>query len=1351
MASKKVYLGAILLVILSISAYVTFQNQVKIQVDMPSSSFYLRENNGWILAGREINKLYNGTKSISMNTSNRQIETFYDNLTNISSIVRTAQYKSGSVIRDTYTFDGNTNDISNVPISHKIEVFNGTGFIYDYYVSNLPYSRETKYIYDTEISLDKNMKVKWSEGSYYAKITSSGILNIKYKLISDYAVFYNKLFDPWWNTTYEVCQIITITRTMEIPENYTHRLIFNTTNVNYAKIQSDGDDIRFIKGNTCTDTTTTLYNYTIVSFNVSGNSSIDVMTKDKNVSTIILYYNNSAATNGQNPNYTYLFFQNLSNYNCSFFQSASIPAGGNPGTSGCTVVTTHIKLQKTVDADSAVAWMPNLTLFPFANTTNNINLTVRLNYTVPDSNSQINVQIHVPDNTQAGGPLIRLLTITNKLQFLNDTLTTEVESIIAESAGREENYTIYHNGTFVFYNWTSLGTGSNQSTRHAFSTVNSTRQAPIFKLSYYTGGGVGELGIKEIKVTTLMNVTPTYFFNTTQSYRIGGNLSNFTNFTIEGTNTSKTYELGTIANITIDLNGSVSTNIVCLDLDYPWLWGYNYVCGNDTLQINYTTLAFINKFNDGTYAKNFTFTGTQNLSSNISINKYAIIDNVSLSIYGYQNGGNYPSDISIDFLNDSIVDYSIGGTLTGNSAIQTKTNKSATSENILLTGSLSNQFIYIPIPKSSNVSSATVDLNPYEVWGRTSIEPSKTIDMSKIAMDSNGNQHIAYRVYNGSELRYAVRNGSSFSSERITTDSSIGEFAIAVNQTDNLPYVMYRTSSNIKIVFRNSTGSWNNVVTYTNASADLVLGQDTLDMKLENNKIYSCFAYEEVAFPYIGDLMYYTNSGGSFSSEIIDQDSMGYSGCSLDLNSTYNPWVAFSQVAGLYVLYIANRTTTWNFESDYNGFTYPKLYFDDTTKYKHIVVHDTGGGVTYTNYSDSQITIDTEVVVSIASGSQAYPGGIFVKTDGSIHTVVGQQGSLPDSGVDCEHYLNSTNGGQTWNSYPLFSDSEETAINDNMLYINMVPFAGKPQISGAFVQNAWAGVLYFYNLSTAANFTIDTGYDSVDDYNISSLSSNQNNVDISPAAFNAYLSTCSPNSLGICNVPLELNSIFAGGVNVTDIQISYSITSISLNSTSLQNYLTNWVALGNNNLSNITVKMTSTNGIVEVNNISIFIQGFANYTLRARFTGNTTHNITNSTILINVSSSRYNYTFPKNVYFIEFLPINSTQKNVSAYGQTQTTPILNLTMLNYDRNSNLSILINYTNSCVNLSMNTTWNLGSSMLPNNTWVDIIRNQPYGTNVPLNIWAHYNCSGTNYGLAYVDIAIRGCCVNCVCGVS
>ena len=55
-------IGILLLVVLVSSvAYVTFDN-AKIRVDNDKSTFYvLNENSRWIVAGREYNKLYDGT------------------------------------------------------------------------------------------------------------------------------------------------------------------------------------------------------------------------------------------------------------------------------------------------------------------------------------------------------------------------------------------------------------------------------------------------------------------------------------------------------------------------------------------------------------------------------------------------------------------------------------------------------------------------------------------------------------------------------------------------------------------------------------------------------------------------------------------------------------------------------------------------------------------------------------------------------------------------------------------------------------------------------------------------------------------------------------------------------------------------------------------------------------------------------------------------------------------------------------------------------------------------------------------------------------------------------------------
>lgn len=200
--ATKYYLGTIILVILVSSSYVIFsgESRVKILVGETNSKFYIEENGKFVLTGTETNKLFNGTKSVSA-VAGATIKTAFDNTSLKSEITRLRSYYSGTTIFDNYTFDGTDSDISHVPIDRTVEIMNGKGLIYEYYVRDLPYSGETKYLEGNEIILGKNMKVEWNPGNYYARILKTvggtGTLRVRWKIESNYEVFHNRLFDPY--------------------------------------------------------------------------------------------------------------------------------------------------------------------------------------------------------------------------------------------------------------------------------------------------------------------------------------------------------------------------------------------------------------------------------------------------------------------------------------------------------------------------------------------------------------------------------------------------------------------------------------------------------------------------------------------------------------------------------------------------------------------------------------------------------------------------------------------------------------------------------------------------------------------------------------------------------------------------------------------------------------------------------------------------------------------------------------------------------------------------------------------------------------------------------------------------
>ena len=75
----------------------------------------------------------------------------------------------------------------------------------------------------------------------------------------------------------------------------------------------------------------------------------------------------------------------------------------------------------------------------------------------------------------------------------------------------------------------------------------------------------------------------------------------------------------------------------------------------------------------------------------------------------------------------------------------------------------------------------------------------------------------------------------------------------------------------------------------------------------------------------------------------------------------------------------------------------------------------------------------------------------------------------------------------------------------------------------------------------------------------------------------------------------------------------------------------------------------------------------------------------NHSMQITYYYSDWNYSFPPKTQWIEFMPRSSTSKNVSAYGQTTTYPILTINTSNFGgRDLDFSIKVNETYSCVTM-------------------------------------------------------------------
>ncbi len=191
-----IVVGILIVLLLSGIVYVSFGDKARIRVDEDKTTFYVKESGRWVVSGREYNKLFDGTSSMYRRASNISVETFIDEQNEIVKITRKTPYIRGPVIVDTYNFDGKIDDIKLFPISHTVEIFNGSGYFYRYEVRDLVYDGPRIKLDTTSMTFGRNMKVEWQDGYRWAWVYADGILKVQYDINSDYEVYNVRLFDP---------------------------------------------------------------------------------------------------------------------------------------------------------------------------------------------------------------------------------------------------------------------------------------------------------------------------------------------------------------------------------------------------------------------------------------------------------------------------------------------------------------------------------------------------------------------------------------------------------------------------------------------------------------------------------------------------------------------------------------------------------------------------------------------------------------------------------------------------------------------------------------------------------------------------------------------------------------------------------------------------------------------------------------------------------------------------------------------------------------------------------------------------------------------------------------------------
>jgi len=363
-------------------------------------------------------------------------------------------------------------------------------------------------------------------------------------------------------------------------------------------------------------------------------------------------------------------------------------------------------------------------------------------------------------------------------------------------------------------------------------------------------------------------------------------------------------------------------------------------------------------------------------------------------------------------------------------------------------------------------------------------------------------------------------------------------------------------------------------------------------------------------------------------------------------------------------------------------------------------------------------------IVSATMNLSSYSSGLYFDN----YTILAYMSA--DNG---DHWESITNGVEKTFDYPgkhmkyriFFNTTNPGYLNDT-----------------AYIEN----VTIITPVSSVSNLEFDFGNDGIWDYKLNGTFSDSNdtltismpNADIS----NAFSSRRTLFS-HMYQIPMRIYSASAGQLNIDVFNITYNPNPVILNKTAIQNFLDDY----GSNETNVSITIAGASGTVNVSDIRFDYAG-----------GNSTIEIIVRNILNTMSVTKYIYPYysrwdymfvPLYVDFLEFIPRTPTSSNVTPYGQTNSTAILNLTNYGYgDKNANLSVYLNDTSTCVNLTMSTTWDKEAGHQLNSSWIELDSNQLYlNTN---NIWlfADYNCSYSTWSLFNPYIIFRQCCSNCSC---
>jgi hypothetical protein len=255
------------------------------------------------------------------------------------------------------------------------------------------------------------------------------------------------------------------------------------------------------------------------------------------------------------------------------------------------------------------------------------------------------------------------------------------------------------------------------------------------------------------------------------------NITTSVNYSIEGNNPIKPYELNTPINITL----YPYKQTLCIDMNHPSI-GTNYSCSNVTTNV-YVNISYFRKsiFWDNKTYQNFSYRGRQNKTFYIKSHQFDEVRGLSFNISSYLLNNTYPQNVNV-YLNKTLVK-SINGYLYESKNSITDFNGSSVVNSTHF-GAMSNLAGYIKLPKNSNISSAKFNVSFRKIYNN--VTPNeKYILLFNTGLDCSvfhsltSYTNCSHIYISGTNKISVIRATASDYRARLYQDLMVGDYYVA--------------------------------------------------------------------------------------------------------------------------------------------------------------------------------------------------------------------------------------------------------------------------------------------------------------------------------------------------------------------------------------------------------------------------------------------------------------------------------------------------------------------------------------------------------------------------------------------